>query len=106
MPGELVRVAHTDELSPGEKKLVLVGDERILLVNVDGNYYAMDDLCTHALAYLSMGQLYGNEVVCPVHGSEFNVKTGEVLCPPATEDIPTYPVSVDGTDILIEFPGT
>ncbi len=101
MPEEFVKVARAGELPGGEKMLVELEDERILLVNIGGKYYAVGEECPHALAMLSMGQLYGEEIVCPVHGSGFNVKSGEVLSPPAREDLACYPVRVEGDDILI-----
>ena len=99
-----MKVARKGELSPGEKKLVILAEERILLANVNGSYYAVDEVCSHAYSNLSMGQLYGEEVLCPLHGSAFNVRTGEVLSPPATEGLTVYSVRVEGDDILIGPP--
>ena len=91
MPKEFVRVAGTGEVAPGKKKLVRLDDEQILLVNLEGTYYAVDGVCPHALASLNIGQLQGDEIVCPVHGSTFNVKTGEVVSPPAGEGLTRMP---------------
>jgi 3-phenylpropionate/trans-cinnamate dioxygenase ferredoxin subunit len=104
MPQDFVKVAHTYDLPPGQKTVVEVGDERILLINVEGSYYAVDDECTHAYARLSLGQVFGDEMICPVHGAVFNVKTGAVQSPPAYRDLPTYPVRIEGDDILIGPP--
>ena len=101
MPEGFVKVAQTDELAPGNMKLVELGDERILLVNLNGEYHAVDDVCTHSFAPLSDGYLEGEEVECPLHGSVFNVKSGESLGPPADEALSVYPVRVEGSDILI-----
>ncbi len=101
MPDEFVKVAQTDELSPGEMKLIEVGDERILLTNLDGQYHAVSEVCTHAYYALSEGFLEGEEVECALHGSLFNVKSGEVVNPPADQPLTVYPVKIDGTDILI-----
>ena len=101
MRGEFVKAARIGEISPGQKKLVQIGDQRILLVNVEDNYYAVDEECPHAYAMLSMGQLYGDEIVCPVHGSAFNVRNGAVLSPPASESLTSYAVWIQGDDILI-----
>ena len=101
MPDEFVKVAQTDELSPGEMKLIEIGDERILLTNLDGQYHAVSEVCTHAYYALSEGFLEGEEVECALHGSLFNVKSGEVVNPPADEPLTVYPVKIDGTDILI-----
>ena len=104
MPEDYVKVAQTDDLSPGQMKLVELGDERILLVNVEGEYHAVSEICTHAFAPLSQGEFSGEEVECPLHGSAFSVKTGEALVPPADEGLTVYPVRVDGSDILIGPP--
>ena len=101
MPSEFVRVAGTGEIAPGKKKLVRLEGEQILVVNLEGVYYAVDGLCPHALASLNIGQVQGDEILCPVHGSTFNVKTGEVLSPPAGEGLAVYPVRVEGDDILV-----
>ena len=105
MPKEFVRVAGTGEIAPGKKKLVRLEGEQILVVNLDGVYYAVDGLCPHALASLNIGQIQGNEILCPVHGSTFNVKTGAVLSPPAEDGLAVYPVRVEGDDILVGPPG-
>ena len=101
MREEFVKAAQVGELSPGQKKLVRIGDEFILLVNLGGSYYAVDDECPHAYALLHAGQLYGDEVMCPLHGSAFNVRSGEVLSPPAAQGLKVYPVRVEGGDVLV-----
>ena len=101
MPEDFVTVAQTGELSPGQMKLVELGEERILLTNVDGEYHAVSESCTHAFYPLSEGDLSNNEIECPLHGSVFNVKTGEAIGPPASEGLTLYPVRVEGNDILI-----
>ena len=99
-----VKVADVGELSPGDMKMVEVGEEQILVVNVEGNIYACDDICSHAYASLSEGDLSGEEVECPLHGSAFNVTTGEVLTPPADEKVRTFEVRIEGQDILVGPP--
>ena len=96
-----VKVAEVNDLPPGEMMTVESGGEQILLVNVNGNVYACDDICSHAFASLSEGDLSGEEVECPLHGSAFNVTTGEALTPPAFENIKTYQTRVEGADILL-----
>ena len=96
-----VKVAEVGELSPGEMKVVEVGGEQILLVNVEGNIHACDDICSHAYASLSEGDLNGDEVECPLHGSAFNVVTGEALTPPAEDSIRVFEVRIDGQDVLV-----
>jgi 3-phenylpropionate/trans-cinnamate dioxygenase ferredoxin subunit len=104
MPQDFVRVAQTGDVPPGGMKQVQVGEEEILIVNVEGSYFAVSDICTHAYASLSEGDLTGEEVQCPLHGGTFNVKSGEVLSPPASDNLTVYPVRVDGDDILVGLP--
>ena len=79
---EFVAVARTSELAPGEMKRVLVERERVLLANVDGDYYALNDWCGHQKAALSKGKLEGSVVECPLHFACFDVTTGKALSGP------------------------
>ena len=98
---DFVAVAKTSDLSEGEMMLVKVGDERILLSNVGGDFYAIGDECPHAGGSLSDGYAEGEEVECPLHGSLFNLKTGENTGPPASEPVERYAVRAEGDDILV-----
>ncbi len=101
MPEEFVPAILTADVNPGQKVLVSIGKEQILLVNVDGEYFAIDGVCPHADASLARGQLYGDEIVCPLHGSAFSVRTGEVLSPPSREGLTIYQVKVSGDQVLV-----
>jgi 3-phenylpropionate/trans-cinnamate dioxygenase ferredoxin subunit len=101
---EFIKIGSLGELRPGKMKRVDVGGRCILLANVDGRFYATDDLCTHEDASLAAGSLRGELVKCPLHGSRFNVRTGEVLEEPAKQNLRTYPVQIEGNDILIGLP--
>src|SRR5437763_6932930 len=83
-------------------KAVEVGDEIICVVNVEGKYYAIDDICTHEGGPLADGSLEGYEVECPRHGSKFDVRTGEVTNPPADTPEPAYEVKVEDNSILVK----
>ena len=98
---ELVPVAKVGELAAGEMKLVEAGARAIVLLNVEGELYALDNECTHAGCDLADGDLEGNILECPCHGSKFNVATGAVENPPAEEPVPTYAVSIDGDNVLV-----
>ena len=98
-----VKVAKTKELAPGQAKQVEVGEKTIALFNVDGKYYAINDTCSHQGGPLSEGDLNGKEVTCPWHGAVFDVTTGEVLGPPASNGVARYNVRVSGNDIEIEI---
>ncbi len=98
------KIAKTGDLVPGSGKVVKVEGETIALFNVDGTYYAIGNTCPHRGGPLGEGSLEGNTVTCPWHGAQFDVKTGEVLAPPAALGVKSYPVHVEGEDVLIELP--
>lgn len=104
MPARFVRVATTNQINPGQMKRFNIKGHAVLVANVDGRYYAVDDTCTHEDASLASGSLKGALVKCPLHGSRFNVISGKVLDDPADRDLQTYPVRVDGNDVLIQWP--
>ncbi|MFO1433721.1 MAG: non-heme iron oxygenase ferredoxin subunit [Candidatus Competibacteraceae bacterium] len=104
MSNAFVSLAKTTDLKPGTLRCVRVQGRRILLANVDGRFYATDDTCTHEDASLSLGALKGEWVKCPLHGSRFNVRTGEVMEEPAEEPLKTYPVRIEGDTILVDLP--
>lgn len=99
----LVKVAEMDEIPEGKAKRVLVRRHPIAIFHCDGQYYAMDDTCTHADASLSEGELRdGCKVACPLHGALFDCKTGEALTLPAVTPVETYKVVVEGAAIMVE----
>ena len=98
---EFVKVAAVGEIAPGRAKRVEVGEEEIAVFNLDGAYYAIGDTCSHEEASLAEGDVFGDCVECPLHGSEFDLKTGRAKSLPAVLPVPTYPVQVAGDDILV-----
>ncbi len=91
-------VTTAEKLSPGASCVVEVDGVMIAVFNLNGEYYAIEDICTHDGGELASGEFAGEEIVCPRHGARFNIKTGEVTAPPAYEDVATFPVRVnDGT---------
>lgn len=102
--GEFIKVAQVKDVDKGTAILVELEGERIALFNVNGTFYAIGDTCTHSGGPLSEGDLDGDVVTCPWHGAQFDVKTGEVLGPPADEPVTNYRVKVEGSDILIQRP--
>ncbi|MFB3072170.1 MAG: non-heme iron oxygenase ferredoxin subunit [bacterium] len=102
--GEYFEVAKTDEIGPGEKKLVEVDGEPLAIFNLGGIYYAIQDVCTHDGGPLVEGDLIGDdEIECPRHGARFNVRTGAVTRMPACEPVETFPVKVEGDQILVSI---
>jgi nitrite reductase/ring-hydroxylating ferredoxin subunit len=90
-------VGTRSEMLPGEFKVVWDGDTAIAVYNIDGDLYAIEDVCSHDGGELAGGQVHGFEVECPRHGARFDVRTGAVMCPPAYEPIASFPVhEVDG----------
>ena len=100
-----VKVAQVSEIHPGEMITVdFPSGDAVLLANVAGVIHACDDICSHAYASLSEGDLNGAEVECPLHGAVFSVATGEALTPPADAPIKVYQVQIEGDDILVAPP--
>lgn len=78
----------------------------LLVANVDGEYRSIGDVCTHEECSLAEGEVEDGAVTCACHGSIFDLRTGEVLAPPAQEPEPVYDVRVDGDEIQVAKPGT
>jgi len=104
-----VKVAATSEIPSGKMKMVKVENKEILIANVDGNYYAIANRCTHKGGDLSKGSLEGNIVTCPLHGSRFDVTTGKAAAGPKigfirgkTNDEPSFAVKIEGNDVLLK----
>jgi nitrite reductase/ring-hydroxylating ferredoxin subunit len=100
----LVKVANIEDVVPGTGKVIETGDTSLALFNVDGRFHATSNKCTHVGGPLGEGTVEGKVVTCPWHGSRFDVTTGEVLGPPARRPVATYPVTVQGRDVLVELP--
>jgi 3-phenylpropionate/trans-cinnamate dioxygenase ferredoxin subunit len=90
-----VNVAPAQELLPGTWRVVDVEGALIAVFNLDGQFYAIEDVCTHDGGVLTGGEIEGEVIVCPRHGAKFSIKTGAVLAPPAYESIETFPVRVE-----------
>ena len=99
---ELKEVAKVGDVEDGAGILVEVDGKEIALINSGGNYYAVDNECTHVGGPLCEGDVEGTTVICPWHGAEFDLTTGEALAPPAEEGVSCYKVSIDGDSIKIE----
>ena len=100
---QLVKVgtkADFEDLEGG--KLVEAGGQKIAIFDLGGNLYAIENTCPHRGGPLSEGILAGEEVICPWHGSRFNVKTGAVTNPPARTGVRSFPVKIEGNDVLVE----
>jgi nitrite reductase/ring-hydroxylating ferredoxin subunit len=100
---EFYPVARVGEIAPGEALHVEIGDQEIGIYNLGGEYYAISDVCSHAYARLSEGEIYEDEgtVECPLHGAEFDIRTGRHLSFPAVGPVASYPVRVRGDDVEV-----
>lgn len=101
---EFVSVGTVDELGSGERMILEIDQRLIAVFNIAGEYYAIDDVCSHDDGPVAEGELDGKQIECPRHGARFDIETGEVLSLPAIVDIPAYPVRVEGEEILIGLP--
>lgn len=98
-----VRVASRGDLAAGEVIGVEAGGRSIAIYDCDGELFATDNICSHAYACLSDGWLDGDTIECPLHAARFNVRTGKVLDPPATDDLKSFPVRLVDNDIQVKL---
>lgn len=96
-----ITVAKSGEIASGACKVVDVDGVLIATFNIDGEYYAIEDVCTHDGGLLTGGKIDCDVVVCPRHGARFCIKTGEALTAPAYEPTATFPVRVEGDEIQV-----
>ena len=102
---DFVPVASTAEIPPGQRMLLDVGDISLAVFNIAGKYFAIADICSHDGGPLAEGEIDGDVIECPRHGAQFNVKTGEVVAMPAVVPISTYPVKMEGDQIIVTLEG-
>jgi 3-phenylpropionate/trans-cinnamate dioxygenase ferredoxin component len=91
-----ITVAAQNHFPAGSSRTIDLDGTPIAVFNLDGSYYAIEDICTHDGGILTGGALEGEVIVCPRHGARFSIKTGAVLSPPAYEDVTTFPVRIEG----------
>jgi nitrite reductase/ring-hydroxylating ferredoxin subunit len=99
-----VQVARVDDVPPGKLLTVNLHGQPVVLANVDGTIYALSGMCSHADGPLARGKLHGGIVECPFHGGQFEVRSGKAVMLPATEDIPTFAVRIEGEAIQVAWP--
>ncbi|MPZ48613.1 MAG: Rieske 2Fe-2S domain-containing protein [Dehalococcoidia bacterium] len=98
---EYVNVGKLSEFPEGQLKAVSVNDEKVGVVNLAGQLHAFSRECTHVGADMMGSDLYGNEILCWLHGSAFNVETGEVVQGPANDPLPLFAIRIEGEDVLV-----
>ena len=94
------KVASKSEIAPGTGKKVEVDGKEIAVFNIDGNFFAIDEMCPHRGGPLSEGSVEDGVVTCPWHGWEFNVKDGTTPVNPSAK-LNCYQVKIEGDDILV-----
>lgn len=99
-----VKAAGVADLKDGQGLKVCHGGRVVAVFLTEGEFYAVDDRCSHAEASLAEGEVFDTEVECPLHGAVFDLVTGEALTLPATRPVATYATRLDGTDLLVEIP--
>jgi len=100
---EFVAVAKVADIPDPGKLLVEVDDRMVVILCVAGNFYCIDDVCTHDGGPLGEGELCEHQIACPRHGARFDIRTGEALTMPATEATVVHEVRVDGDDVLVKI---
>lgn len=98
-----VKAAQASDIAAGDRKIIQVEGAFIAIFNLDGQYYAIEDVCSHDDGPVAEGDLEGYEIVCPRHGARFDIRDGRVLSFPAITPIRSFPVKVEGNDILVEM---
>jgi len=97
-----VKAVSRSELANGEKKTVEVAGKRLMIANIGGKFFAIDDACTHVGCSLGKeGTLDGFTITCGCHGGQFNATTGKVLTPPPQKDAQSYTVKIEEDDVLV-----
>lgn len=102
MMADWIDVALSDDFPPGSCRTVDAEGVAIAVFNLGGAYHAIEDLCTHEAEPLCGGEIRGDNIVCPRHGSEFSLITGEALSPPAYEAVATFPVRVENGMVQVK----
>ena len=98
-----IRIASTSDVPEGEAHAIETMGLTLALYHVGDSWFCTDNICTHALALLTEGWLEGHVIECPLHGGQFDIRTGKGLGAPIDADLKTFPVRIDGSDILISL---
>jgi 3-phenylpropionate/trans-cinnamate dioxygenase ferredoxin subunit len=96
------QVAQASDIPPETARRVVADGVEVLVCNVGGTFYAIEDVCTHDGGPLDQGKLEGERVVCPRHGATFDVRTGEALTLPAVMPVATFAVRLDGDKLSVD----
>lgn len=103
MPGQYVKVARADDVAPGTSIAVELPQASLAICNVDGQFFAIENLCTHDDGPLGEGALDGFRIQCPRHLAYFDIRTGKALTLPAVMGVKCFPVRVQDGDVEVEL---
>ena len=98
---EWVTVTRVNQLAPGQWRAIDVDGAHLALFNLDGKYFAIEDVCTHDGGQLTGGLVEDDQIVCPRHGARFCIRSGEALCAPAYEPTATFPVRIENGEVQV-----
>lgn len=98
-----VRVAHIDELEPGQRIITEVDGYFVAVFNVNEEFFAIEDVCTHDGGPVAEGDLDEYSIECPRHGARFDIRTGKVLSFPAVVPVPTFPVKLESDAVYVDI---
>lgn len=101
---EFVRVASVQDIEDPGRMLVEVNDTLLVIIHAGGQFYCLEDVCTHDGGPLAEGELDGVELACPRHGAKFDIRNGHALTMPATKPTRCFETRVEGDDVLVQVP--
>lgn len=104
MEQDWTRVAGTGDVGDGEAFPVEIAGWKLALFRVGQEWFCTENVCTHAFALLTEGWFEGHVIECPLHGGQFDIRTGKGLCAPVTKDLKVFPVRVERQDVLVALP--
>ena len=99
-----VHVGRVADVPQGRAEVFDVEERKIAVYRLEDGFFAIDDICTHDGGPLADGEVEGDQVICPRHGARFSIKTGAALTFPAVTPVESYPVRVEGEELLIGIP--
>lgn len=100
---DYVTVCSISELPPGRREVFEINSRWVAVFNIDGKFYAIEDLCTHDEGPLAEGEIEGHEIKCPRHGAKFDLRSGKVLTAPALVDVPWYEVRIQDDAVQVKI---
>ena len=100
---DFVAVSKVGDLAEGGKTVVEVDERVVALFHVGGEFFALDDVCTHDGGPLAEGELHDHEITCPRHGARFDIRDGRALCMPATQPTASHEVKIEGDTVYVKL---